>query len=44
VTIAPSTVWEILRAAGIDPAPCRTGPTWQQFLRAQAAGILAVGC
>ncbi len=27
VTIAPSAVWEILRAAGIDPAPRRTGPT-----------------
>jgi putative transposase len=42
VTIAPSTVWEILRAAGIDPAPRRSGPTWRQFLNAQAAGILAV--
>ncbi len=27
VTVAPSTVWEILRAAGIDPAPRRAGPT-----------------
>jgi putative transposase len=35
-------VREILRAAGIDPAPRRTGPTWRQFLHAQAAGILAV--
>ena len=42
VTVAPSTVWEILRAAGIDPAPRRAGPTWRQFLHAQAAGILAV--
>jgi hypothetical protein len=41
VTVAPSTVYEILRAAGIGPAPCRAGPTWRQFLRAQA-GILAV--
>jgi putative transposase len=40
-TIAASTVYEILRAAGIDPAPRRNGPTWQQFLHAQAAGILA---
>ena len=40
VTVAQSTVWEILRAAGIDPAPRRSGPTWRQFLRAQAAGIL----
>jgi transposase InsO family protein len=42
VTVAPSTVWEILRAAGIDPAPRRPDPTWRQFLHAQAAGILAV--
>ena len=42
VTVAPSTVWEILRAAGIDPAPRRSGPTCRQFLHTQAAGILAV--
>ncbi len=42
VTVAPSTVWEILRAAGIDPAPRRSGPSWRQFLHAQAAGIVAV--
>ncbi len=35
-------MWQILHAAGIDPAPRRTGPTWRQFLHAQAAGILAV--
>jgi transposase InsO family protein len=39
--IGASTVWKILRAAGIDPAPRRAGPTWSQFLRAQAHGILA---
>src|ERR1019366_8149937 len=43
VTVAPSTVWEILRAAGIDPAPRRSGPTWRQFLAARAAGIVAAG-
>jgi putative transposase len=42
VTAAPSAVREILRAAGIDPAPRRAGPAWRQFLHAQAAGILAV--
>jgi len=26
VTVAPSIVWEILRAAGIDPAPRRALP------------------
>src|ERR1039458_8494626 len=40
-TVAASTVYEILRAAGIDPAPRRDGPTWRQFLHAQASGILA---
>ena len=42
MTIAPSTVWEILHAAGIDPAPRGSGPSWRQFLHAQAAGIVAV--
>jgi putative transposase len=42
VTVAPSTVWEILHAADIDPAPRRSGPGWRQFLHAQAAGIVAV--
>jgi hypothetical protein len=27
------TVYEILRAAGIDPARRRAGPTWHQFLQ-----------
>ena len=39
--IAPSTVWEILRAAGIDPAPRRSGPTWKQFLTTQARTLIA---
>ena len=39
--IAASTVWQILHAAGIDPAPRRSGPAWKQFLTAQAHGILA---
>jgi putative transposase len=40
--IAASTVWQILRDAGIGPAPSRSGPTWKQFLTAQARGIIAV--
>jgi transposase len=39
--IGASTVWRILNAAGIDPAPRRPGPTWAQFLHAQAQAILA---
>jgi transposase InsO family protein len=37
-----STVWTILKAAGLDPAPRRSGPTWRQFLTAQAHAILAI--
>jgi transposase len=40
-TIAPSTVWHILHAAGIDPATRRSGPSWREFLTAQAEGIVA---
>jgi hypothetical protein len=32
---------EILHTAGIDPAPRRTGPSWREFLTAQAEGIIA---
>jgi putative transposase len=39
---APSTVWQILKDAGIDPAPRRAGQTWREFLTGQAATILAV--
>jgi putative transposase len=39
--VAASTVWKILHHAGVDPAPRRSGPTWKQFLTAQAHTILA---
>ena len=39
--IAASTVWKILHRAGVDPAPRRAGPTWKQFLTAQAESIVA---
>ena len=39
--IGASTIWKILHNAGIDPSPRRAGPTWTEFLRAQAHGILA---
>jgi putative transposase len=41
-SVAASTVWAILKSAGVDPAPRRSGPTWRQFLTAQAHAILAV--
>jgi putative transposase len=34
-------VWLLLKRCGIDPAPRRASLTWQQFLAAQAEGILA---
>jgi hypothetical protein len=39
--IAPSTVWQILKDAGIAPAPRRSGQSWRAFLDAQAKTILA---
>jgi putative transposase len=41
IKFAASTVWTILRQAGIDPAPRRSSETWREFLRAQASGIIA---
>ncbi|MEV1286115.1 IS3 family transposase [Micromonospora sp. NPDC049679] len=40
--VGASTVWAILKRAGIDPAPKRSAVTWRQFLRSQARGVLAV--
>ncbi|MDT3446364.1 hypothetical protein [Pseudofrankia sp. BMG5.37] len=41
IKVAPSTVWEIMRDAGIDPAPDRTATSWADFLRSQAHALLA---
>jgi len=41
IRVSATTVRTILLRAGLDPAPRRTGPTWTEFLRSQAAGILA---
>jgi transposase len=42
ITVAPSTVRQILKDAGIGPAPRRDGPGWAAFVRSQAQGILAL--
>src|SRR5205823_4400804 len=39
--VSPSTVRRLLLAAGLTPAPRRTGPSWREFLRQQAASVLA---
>jgi len=41
IRISATTVRTILLRGGLDPAPHRAGPTWTEFLRLQAAGILA---
>jgi putative transposase len=41
INVGASTVWEILKHAGIDPAPERTSQTWAMFLRSQAQAIIA---
>ena len=41
VRVSASTIWGILKKAGIDPVPRRTGPTWSLFVRSQAEAILA---
>jgi putative transposase len=40
-SVAASTVWTVLRAAGIDPSGDRTGPSWSAFIRSQAKTIVA---
>ena len=39
ISLSASSIAAILRRAGLSPAP-RRGPTWSQFLRSQASGIL----
>jgi len=39
--VSATSVRRILRRYGLGPAPRRDGPSWTQFLRAQARGLLA---
>ena len=40
IRASATSIAMLLRRSGVGPAP-RRGPTWRQFLKAQAAGILA---
>ncbi len=40
IPLSPSSVWNILRRHGIEPAPRRVSLSWAEFLRQQAAGIV----
>jgi putative transposase len=39
--VSPSTVRRLLARPGLGPAPRTSGPGWREFLRAQAASIVA---
>jgi transposase InsO family protein len=41
VVVCATTVRRTLARVGLRPAPRRCGPTWREFLRAQAGGMLA---
>lgn len=41
VEVTAFTAWEMLKQAGIDPAPERACGTWVDFLRSQAHALLA---
>ncbi len=41
VVVSASSVRRILRRRRLGPAPRRGGPSWTQFLRSQAAGMVA---
>jgi hypothetical protein len=39
--VGASTIKRLLLGEGLGPAPRREGPSWSEFLRSQAEGILA---
>jgi putative transposase len=41
IRVGATTIRTLLRRHGLGPAPRRSGPSWAQFLRAQAEGIVA---
>jgi putative transposase len=41
LTVSATTVRKVLRRHRLGPAPRSTGPSWSEFLRAQAASTLS---
>jgi putative transposase len=41
IRVGATTIRTLLRRHGLGPPPRRSGPSWAQFLRAQAEGIVA---
>jgi putative transposase len=41
IRVSATRIRTLLRREGLGPAPRRSGPTWSEFLRAQARGVLA---
>ena len=41
IQVSATSIRTLLRRAGLGPSPRRSGPSWSEFLRAQARGILA---
>ena len=39
--VSPTSIRRVLAQARLEPAPRRSGPSWREFLRAQAASIIA---
>jgi len=42
IKVSATAIRTLLRRNGLGPAPRRCGPTWSEFLRSQANGILAL--
>ena len=43
IGVSHTTIATVLRSSGLGPAPRRIGPTWSEFLRAQAHSMLGGG-
>lgn len=43
IAVSATTIANVLRQGGLGPAPRRIGPTWGEFLRAQALAFVPTG-